>query len=65
MNDFKREGYISADISETFAGYHAWLTLTNDDGTVVYSECKIPCRTKDDAEEIVEKFLKGEYNGES
>ena len=59
-----REGFISADISEMWAGYYAHLTTTYKDGTIL-DERSIPCRTKEDAEEIAEKFLNGEYNAES
>ena len=61
MASYIREGYVSADVSETFAGYYAHLTVTDKDGTVV-SEDRVPCRTKDDAEEIVDKFISGEYD---
>ena len=64
MKSFKKEAYISAEISEIFAGYYAWLTLTNEDGSIVYRESQVPCRTKEDAEEIVYKFLNGEYYAE-
>lgn len=63
MSSFIREAYISADISELWAGYNAYLTISYKDGTLL-SERVIPCRTKDDAEEIVEKFLNGEYDAE-
>ena len=56
--------YISADISENFGGYYVFLTLTNEDGSIVYRETKVPCRTKEDAEEIIHKFLNGEYYAE-
>lgn len=61
MASFIREGFVSAELSETFAGYYAHLTTSYKDGTVV-SEDSVPCRTKDDAEEIVDKFISGEYN---
>lgn len=61
MASFIREGFVSAELSETFAGYWAYLTVIDKDGTVV-SEDSVPCRTKDDAEEIVELFISGEYN---
>ena len=61
MASFIREGYVSADVSETFAGYYAHLTVTGKDGTVV-SEDSVHCRTRDDAEEIVELFISGEYD---
>ena len=58
-----REGYVSAELSETFAGYWAYLTTMTEDGTVL-REDSVPCRTKDDAEEIINKFINGEYNAE-
>lgn len=61
MASFIREGFVSADISETFAGYYAHVTTSYKDGTVV-SEDRVPCRTKDDAEEIVELFISGAYD---
>ena len=61
MASYIREGHVSADVSETFAGYYAHLTLSYKDGTIV-SEQSVPCRTKDDAEEIVDKFISGEYD---
>ena len=61
MASYVREGFVSAELSETFAGYWAYLTVTDKDGTVV-SEDSVPCRTKDDAEEIVDKFISGEYD---
>jgi hypothetical protein len=57
-----REGFISADISEMWAGYYAHLVTEWKDGKS--EERSIPCRTKEEAEEIVEKFLTGEYNAE-
>lgn len=64
MSNYNREAYISPDISEMWAGYYAHLTTTYKDGTII-QEKSIPCRTKEDAEEIAEKFLNGEYNAES
>lgn len=61
MSSYVREGYVMAELSEEFAGYWAHLTVTDKDGTVV-SEDSVPCRTKDDAEEIVELFISGEYD---
>lgn len=61
MASIIREGFISAELSETFAGYWAYLTTTYKDGTVL-SEDRVPCRTKEDAEEIVELFISGAYN---
>lgn len=61
MASFIREGFVSAELSETFAGYWAYLTTTHKDGTVL-SEDRVPCRTKEDAEEIVELFISGEYD---
>jgi hypothetical protein len=60
MKSFKREAYLSAEINELFAGYVAFLVLTNEDGSIIYKEETVPCPTKHDAEEIIEKFLKGE-----
>ena len=59
MSSFIREGFVSADVSELWAGYNAYLTLSYKDGTVL-SERMIPCRTKEGAEEILDKFLSGE-----
>jgi hypothetical protein len=56
MTMFDKEAYISADITELWAGYLAHLTTVWKDGKV--DEKTIPCRTKEDAEEIIEKFLK-------
>ena len=64
MSNYNREAYVSADISELWAGYNVYLTTTYKDGTIL-DERSIPCRTKEDAEEIAEKFLNGEYNAES
>jgi folate-dependent phosphoribosylglycinamide formyltransferase PurN len=64
MSNYNREAYVSADISELWAGYNVHLTTTYKDGTII-QEKSIPCRTKEDAEEIAEKFLNGEYNAES
>ena len=64
MSSCNREAYISADISELWAGYYVYLTTNHEDGTII-EEKSIPCRTKEDAEEIAEKFLNGEYNAES
>jgi len=61
MSSFTREGFVSAELSEEFAGYYAYLTTIYRDGRVV-SEDRVPCRTKDDAEEIVEQFISGAYN---
>ena len=58
MTMFNREAYISADISELWAGYNAYLITEWKDGRV--EERQVPCRTKEDAEEIIERFLKGE-----
>jgi len=64
MSNYNREAYVSADISELWAGYNVYLTTSYKDGTII-QEKSIPCRTKEDAEEIAEKFLNGEYNGEN
>jgi len=64
MSNYNREAYVSADISKLWAGYNVYLTTTYEDGTII-QEKSIPCRTKEDAEEIAEKFLNGEYNAES
>ena len=64
MNNIIKEAFISADISEIFAGYRAYLTVSSKDGTLI-SEEVIPCRTKNDAEEIIEKFLTEDYNGKA
>jgi hypothetical protein len=45
-----------------WAGYYAHLVTEWKDGKS--EERSIPCRTKEEAEEIVEKFLTGEYNAE-
>jgi len=58
MTMFQREGYISADISEMWSGYWAHLITIWKDGKE--EEKSVPCRTKEDAEEIVEKFLNGQ-----
>ena len=60
MSNYNREAYVSADISELWAGYNVYLTTSYKDGTII-QEKSIPCRTKEDAEEIAEKFLNGEY----
>ena len=62
MTMFQREGYVSADISEVWAGYWAHLVTVWKNGKE--EEKTIPCRTKEDAEEIVERFILGEYNAE-
>jgi hypothetical protein len=48
-----KQAYITADISELWAGYYAHLI--DDNG-----EKSVPCRTKEDAQEIVDKFFAGE-----
>lgn len=45
-----KKAYISADISEEWAGYLAIL-IDGDE------EREIPCRTREDAQEYVDKFL--------
>ena len=50
-----KEAHISADVSELWAGY--WAHLIDERG-----EKSVPCRTKEDAEEIVELFISGEYD---
>ena len=48
-----KQAYITADVSELWAGYYAHLI--DDNG-----EKSVPCRTKEDAQEIVDKFFAGE-----
>jgi hypothetical protein len=48
-----KEAHISADVSELWAGY--WAHLIDERG-----EKSVPCRTKEDAQEIVDKFFAGE-----
>lgn len=62
MMMFHREGFVSADASEMWAGYYAHLITEWKDGTS--EQRSIPCRTKQEAEEIVEKFLTGQYSAE-
>lgn len=64
MAKFIREGYVSTELSETFAGYWAHLIHTWNDGREEEVRA-IPYREKWEAEECVEKFISGDSEEES